>query len=295
MRRKTNSGMTFLELMLALLVVGLLATTLFPALATAKKKANRTRCMGNLRLTSVAFLGFANDNDARFPWLLGERDATQMWTSIYGDLHEGYHHCWDVRFLFLPPSIRQQLGSAEALASPCDPHAIAENAAEDEIGMFDKFGGRFDGAHFHMSRKAISYGVHLGGDALLPSTILATTRNVVGAPGYEHNYPAKRTAPVWNEYLGCSLRVADDSNQDQLYIGHDHHNFDHRVWHALGSLEASQGQMVFSDGSTRLMGNLRMKEAIYDHSKQTGGTMEEVNENLSRATQRGDVTDYFVK
>lgn len=287
--------MTFIELMFALLVLAFLATTLLPALSMAKKKASRTHCLANLRVIGVGFIGFAGDNDNRYPWLMTERDATAMWQNIYGQQHTGYHHCWDVRFLFLPPSIRTQLGTAETLASPCDPDAIAENAAVNNIGIFDKFGGRFDGVHFHMSRKAISYGVHLGGDTQLPSTMLATTRNIVGTPGYAHQYPAQKTAPVWNEYLGCSLRATDEFSQDQLFIGMDHHNFDHRKWHAMGSLEASQGQMVFSDGSARLMGNLRMKEAIFDHSKQTGGLSEVPNENITRPTQREDVSDYFVK
>ena len=287
--------MTFVELLLALMILGIITAMVTSSLGLAKKKAMRSRCMSNLKLIGVSLRSFSEDNDARFPWLMTQRDAAALWQLIYGGEHTGYHHCWDVRFIFLPPSIRFQLGTAEPLASPCDPHVIAQKAHENNIGIFDKFGGRFDGEHFHMSRKALSYAVHLGSDPQLTSTILATTRNIVGTPGYEFEYPATKTAPAWNDYLGCSLRAADDFGEKQIYLGATHQNFEERQWHAMGSLEPSQGQMLFSDGSARLMGNLRLKEAIYDHSKQTGGLTEKPNENLSRPTQREADGDYFVK
>ena len=41
---------------------------LLPALAKAKAKATRIKCVNNLKQAGLAFRVFANDNDDRYPW-----------------------------------------------------------------------------------------------------------------------------------------------------------------------------------------------------------------------------------
>ncbi len=53
------------------LVTGLiLAGMMLPALARAKAKANRIKCLNNLGSINKAHLGFAQDNGGRYPWQL---------------------------------------------------------------------------------------------------------------------------------------------------------------------------------------------------------------------------------
>ena len=51
-------------------IIGILASMLLPALARAKNKANRSKCVNNLKQVYTGMLNFAQDNKERMPWQL---------------------------------------------------------------------------------------------------------------------------------------------------------------------------------------------------------------------------------
>ena len=60
-------GFTLLELLIVIVILGLLAALLFPALAMAMETANRTSCANNLRQLGLALRLYANHNEGRYP------------------------------------------------------------------------------------------------------------------------------------------------------------------------------------------------------------------------------------
>jgi prepilin-type N-terminal cleavage/methylation domain-containing protein/prepilin-type processing-associated H-X9-DG protein len=66
-----NSGckraFTLIELLVVIAIIAILAAMLLPALARAKDKARRTVCMNNLKQLSLSMLGYAYENNDKFP------------------------------------------------------------------------------------------------------------------------------------------------------------------------------------------------------------------------------------
>ena len=254
-RKRRNLGFTMVELLPPIGLAGLMgvgASMLLPALAKAKAKANRIKCVHNLGHISKAHNGFAQDNGERLPWQLtpsGVRfhlDAEAQASDGYGiplipgKDNELKHHpkVSTVGGVFGMRAMKSGLQSTNILHSPCDP----ERAAGNEIiqvnwRSYDTKAGK------PVPHAGLSYGLCLGADTQRPATVLAVTRNLDK-----------------DDLLGATWVGAIAGKK-----------------RSMAGLDRNQGQMTFVDGSAMQSYNADLKEngRIKDHLNSRGGMAKE--------------------
>ena len=297
-------------------IIGILASMLLPTLAKAKKKANRLKCNNNLGQIAKAFVGSGGDYDGWFPWNLTSFDrvavANEGNTRLFalagrntsgGNRYGGWclfnhEYIWAAH-----AGLRDDLGSAKALLSPCDPKSKRNNQLDVRDGKFSGWGRtRIGGtavARYKVSTRAQTYGIHLGGDSQ-GNSMLGTTRNILGGSSRD-GYNANRTklmtggrlSSSYGRWLGSSLigktdpRVKDANGNALGYISWmgpgatgkwqrtngsrvigTYKVDSHRV---VSGLDIGQGQVCMTDGSASQVDDAGLASAVTEHDQKVGG------------------------
>ena len=260
MKSKTQKGFTLIELLVVIAIIGILASMLLPALAKAKTRANRIKCVSNIKQVGGALKSFADDNSGRFPWLLVDTDATA----------QGGTATWDAetQTLLAQSAIRAAIGSGKILVSPLDPDRQASNDNLDLGAVMDNAAGE---AELTGGKDCHSYGVvngdntvragtaeiACGADNARPGTVLTVTRNI-SAEGVSDTNAAVGDGHAASKWLGADS--ADDIG-DAATGG--------RV---MSSLNSNAGQAGLSDGSAGQSNNADLTAKTKTHHLELGGT-----------------------
>jgi len=285
MKAKHKCGFTLVELLVSLVVIGILASLLLPALAKSKIRAKRQSCTGNIKQISSAFSGFAVDNDGRYPWLMFHKDMLSQSAELGIPPAPG-DELWvdETRTLFAQSAIKSALVTARILVSPLDPDRTQLNKKIDMAKVDLRSGGVDD--------NGTSYGVvnggtldippsaasrnklpHFGSDEARPNSLLIVTRNVSGPPdppdaGTAPNRGENRLSNWDNNHQEHRRRVPADWRY-AYWKGSDKHPVDPR---SMALLEANFGQVGLADGSGQLFNDADLLQQTVKHHDSLAGT-----------------------
>ena len=254
-RKLRKLGTTLVETLPPIGLVGFLATSLLPALGKAKARANRVKCVSNIKQVGGAFKAFANDNDGRMPWLLEDRDKIAQSGARFGAPGNA---AWgnETSTLFAQGAIRSMLGSAKILVSPLDPDRQGVN---DEIDL-----ANVDLRGNPVPNEGHSYGAVNGeggpgkaADEARPGTVVTVTRNISG--------PANKEESL-SDQGGNPLRAT--AKKFAFWKGADKHPADART---MAYLNSNAGQLGAADGSAGQSNDASLQDRTRAHHKELGG------------------------
>jgi prepilin-type N-terminal cleavage/methylation domain-containing protein len=155
----TPRAFTLVELLVVIAIIAILAALLLPALASAKERARRVKCLSNLKQTGLALKLFAQDRDGFYPWYLPVSEG-----GTYGpDAGEAWRN-------FLPAAA--EIDTPKVLVCPSD--------TATKVTVIDWTAGP-DGLQNVANRgNALSYFVGLDAYETVPYSVLVGDRHLLG-------------------------------------------------------------------------------------------------------------------
>jgi prepilin-type N-terminal cleavage/methylation domain-containing protein len=177
---RQKKAFTLIELLVVIAIIAILAALLLPALAAAKRKAQRINCVSNLKQQGIAFRLWEGDNNDRYPMAVSTiASGAQERIFVTGNATQPTAQSYNVNSVFVCMS--NELSTPKILYCPSDNGQGSQGPGYGGGAMISRtFATNFFGGNVSLSNTPAYLSYFVCGDAIetYPQMIMIGDRNI---------------------------------------------------------------------------------------------------------------------